>query len=721
MMLRFFCLLPALLGTLWLPAQPMPLDWVNEVRCTYNNGITTGVRHGVASDSEGNVYSFGSFLDTLDFDPGPDTLWLGSGAFTTYLQKVNAQGELVWARQVGVSGTNFGRDIFLDAQDNIYVAGSFMFSVGIAADTGTLVFQTRGGIDMYVAKFTPQGNLLWATHLGSANGDALNGMRVTPDGHVYVSASYNGTAYFVPGDSTLSFTARGGSDIFLTKLDPDGDLAWIRVFGGKRADIAGTVAPDAQGNVVLTFAFHDSLDADPGPGTWWLKAHDDKADVAIIKLTAAGDLIWATKAGLAGIQTPTSLAVDPWNNVIVAGEYVFGGYAGFVTQVDSLGHPGWFHIIPSDHWPYVVVDSLANVYVSSIWEDSWDMDPGPGVYMVTCNGAGVYVAQFNPQGIFKSGWVLERGISLPTGMAMGANQTLVIGGNYTAFVDFDPGPDTTLRVGADEEVFHIFTAQYRICAQAAPVDTAYAAFGCDSYQSPGGLQTWTSPGVYTDTLDLCGNTATVTLSLGSSSAFAFDTTVYCEGLSLNGTFFDQSGTYQQYLLNQAGCDSVLTVHLAVVEDLADTLMQAGEDLIAPAGAASYQWIDCGQAGAPIAGATGPVFQPQQSGTYAAILQQGNCADTTACWAFVRTSLEAGPAATWQVFPNPAQRVLYIELDQAYPTVTVRCISGLGQVWTLPTQAQHGQAYQVELPAAAGRYWLEVVAGGRARRWTIERQ
>src|SRR5439155_12885533 len=136
------------------------------------------------------------------------------------------------------------------------------------------------GADAYVAKYAPDGSLVWARRMGgdvvtSSADDGARGVAVDGGGNVYVAGQFNGTGDF--GGVTL--TAAGGRDAFVAKLDPNGQVLWANRWGAANNDEAGFgVGVDAAGNV---YALGDRR------GQNLANNGDD-----VLKFSPAGSLLW---------------------------------------------------------------------------------------------------------------------------------------------------------------------------------------------------------------------------------------------------------------------------------------------------------------------------------------------------------------------------------------------------------------------------------------------
>src|SRR3569832_2058761 len=94
----------------------------------------------IVTDQAGNSFTTGEFEDTVDFDPGPGVLNLSSGPSVTsaYICKLNASGNLVWAKSFGgvSSGPTSGYRVAVDASNNVYICGTFAASVDLDPGPG---------------------------------------------------------------------------------------------------------------------------------------------------------------------------------------------------------------------------------------------------------------------------------------------------------------------------------------------------------------------------------------------------------------------------------------------------------------------------------------------------------------------------------------------------------------------------------------------------------
>ena len=179
-----------------------------------------------------------------------------------------------------------------------------------------------------------------------------------------------------------------------------------------------------------------------------------------------------------------------------------------------------------------------------------------------------------------------------------------------------------------------------------------------------------------------------------------------------GTTHTQSGTYSYVLPNATGCDS--TVSLALTIDTVDTrVIQNGIVLAAQASAATFQWMDCATQ-TPISGATSSVYTASANGSYAVVVTDANCSDTSACFTVAGIGLAERSLNFGRISPNPSTGPAALELQGTVP-VSATLYTSQGQVlgaWTVRERA--------ELPSnlAPGVYRLRLEApeGAQVLSW-----
>lgn len=193
---------------------------------------------------------------------------------------------------------------------------------------------------------------------------------------------------------------------------------------------------------------------------------------------------------------------------------------------------------------------------------------------------------------------------------------------------------------------------------------------CDSYAWIDGNTYTQSNNTATYTLTNaagCDSIITLNLSIQHSST-STDTQNSCGSfLWMDGNTYTQSNHTATYTLtNATGCDSIITLDLVIESSVNTEINQNGNVLIAEATGTTYQWINC-NGNTLIEGATDQSYTASANGSYAVIVTQGNCSDSSACQSISTVSINENEVSLdWKIFPNPSN---------GYATVTGNIPSG----------------------------------------------
>ena len=176
----------------------------------------------------------------------------GAGAGDIRVVKLDIEGNVLWDRVFGGSGNDWAFSLELTS-DNGYVVAGYTRSKG------------AGGMDIWVLKLDANGNLLWDKTFGGVKDDDAFSACQTSDG-----------GYAVAGWTKSK--GAGGMDVWVLKLDANGNLLWDKTFGGVGGDGAGSIQQTSDGGYIV--AGHTT----PEDGK--------RRDAWVLKLDINGDLLW---------------------------------------------------------------------------------------------------------------------------------------------------------------------------------------------------------------------------------------------------------------------------------------------------------------------------------------------------------------------------------------------------------------------------------------------
>jgi hypothetical protein len=219
------------------------LLWVQAVQ-----GPNLDVGSGVSTDGSDNVIVTGQFWSSATFG---DTTLTGAGDDSDiFVAKYDVSGNLLWVRANDGTGNDAGREIAVDRSGNAVVAGYF----GGEATFGDTTVTTAGTYDVFVAKYDVSGSVLWVRTARGAFDDLGRGVAVDASGNVLVTGIFSNELTF----ETTSIKSAGEKGIFVAKYDPAGTFLWARAAGGTSLSEGSGVATDGAGNVIVTGIFNGS-------------------------------------------------------------------------------------------------------------------------------------------------------------------------------------------------------------------------------------------------------------------------------------------------------------------------------------------------------------------------------------------------------------------------------------------------------------------------------
>ena len=188
---------------------------------------------------------------------------------------------------------------------------------------------------------------------------------------------------------------------------------------------------------------------------------------------------------------------------------------------------------------------------------------------------------------------------------------------------------------------------------------------CSSYTSPSGNYTWTSSGIYKDTIQNvtgCDSIITINLTINQPTSSSINVNACDSYTSPSGNYtWVSSGTYNDTIQNYDGCDSVITVNLVIQQNnIVTTVSQNGATLTSDQNGASYQWLDCNNNYSAITGATNQTFTATTNGSYAVKITDGYCTDTTSCYDVTTVNInDVNSDDEISILPNPTFGQVYI--------------------------------------------------------------
>ncbi len=448
-------------------------------------------------DADGNIIVVGYFENAADFDPGTGTFNMspiGPG-YNGFVLKLNPDGDLIWAKQLGSTGNTYVNSVDTDASGNIVIAGIFDLQTDLDPGAGSDLHTSSIDNDGFVAKLDLNGDFVWSHIIEADSTLRLQSVQVDGNGDIGLIGHFEKNINVDPTGSATSYSFNGFEDIFVVKLNASGNFIWSEHFGSTGVDYGNDLAFDSNNNILLTGGFGGAIDFDPSAGNFTVSPTGQR-DIFTLKLDANGSFIWIKQAGSSSHSQGEGICIDPLDNIYTTGYFKF------------------------------------NV----------DFDPGPGQTILDPTLKDVFVQKLDKNGSFV--WARQvGGDSDESGydIALSSSNDLIIGGYFEDSADFDFGTGTIHHFSPGGS-FSMFLTKWGNCDSNI---TAFSYSACDSYLSPAG-NFYTSSGIYYDTL---------TSYFGCDSVLEISLTIIDLDLSITenvGIFSaNQSGASYQWI----NCDA----------------------------------------------------------------------------------------------------------------------------------------------------------------------
>ncbi len=388
----------------------------------------------------------------------------------------------VWAKSAGGTQHDAGRSIAVDGDGYLYVTGTFLSPLIIfGTDTLTNAGMLNNSTDIFIVKYDPMGNVIWAQSAGGSTTDLARGIAVDVYGNIYLTGSFAGTATF----DSITLTAVGGMNFFLAKYNSAGHVLWVQNAG---LSIGYGIAIDAAGNAYVTGYLGAPVTTF---GTISLtNTNNYYSNVFTVKYDPLGNALWAKASHGQGVPNTNathgnSIAVDGNGNSYITGYFQYStitfdsitflnnnSYQNmFLVKYDSSGNvmwsrsPGGFTANAMGNG--VSVDAHGGVYLTGDFQSD-TLALGNINLIKTGNAFNPFIAKYDGGGNVV--WAKSGGGdgSQSLGIVTSANGNSYITGFFGDSLHFGNNTLTNLASGAD-----IFVAKFDSSGTAMWAKDAY--------------------------------------------------------------------------------------------------------------------------------------------------------------------------------------------------------------------------------------------------------
>jgi hypothetical protein len=303
-----------------------------------------GVSSGIRVDKDGNVYAWGTFNGYIKI---LDQEYESESGIDIYFIKFDKDGELKFVKQF--EGTNYIAGtgaIDVDNAGDIIIAGTYTDTLQLGSYKLISYKQTY---DVFLAKFDPNGNVIWARSYKGKSSDWGRSVTVDERDNIYFTGYYRDSITF---DKEVLKKNVSGYDMYVVKLDPKANVLWAKAGGPDNRYVRGISIVVRDKNLYV-----QGVGASTGP------LYFDSGN--------------------------TSLMSEFANN-------------SFLARFDTDGNMKWVKLMKANkyNWPMyrIDVDTAEDVYIGGVFEDTLEVE---GNLIPGSEGYNYYIAKFNQDGNIK--------------------------------------------------------------------------------------------------------------------------------------------------------------------------------------------------------------------------------------------------------------------------------------------------------------------------------
>ena len=326
-------------------------------------------------------------------------LLIALSAFTPLFS--NAQS-LVMAKQFHGNDAQITNWAVSDNSGNMYMITNFYDDLDADPGPGTVNFNSSGSLDIAIIKLNAAGDFIWAKQIGGTLFGGAYKLVLDGNGDPYIFGYFNGTMDMDPGPGTSNLVSNGADDVFCAKYDTDGNLQWAVKLGGTGTEQSYGFDLNSADHVFVHGYFQNTVDFNPGVGTFNLTAGPGGSDF-LVELDANGIF---------------------QNAILMSSAY------GNALMID-----------PSD-----------NIYITGLFWNTVDFDPGPGTHNLIADGFGsdAFILKLDADGNYL--WAGKfSGSSDEQGTALSYDPVstgIIVGGFYQGTIDANPGVGVSNLISA---------------------------------------------------------------------------------------------------------------------------------------------------------------------------------------------------------------------------------------------------------------------------------
>ncbi len=276
-----------------------------------------------------------------------------------------------WSWYKGISGStgtsnDRGSSLATDSNGNIFVIGQFG-SPTITLGTTTLSNSSTSSNDVFIAKYSATGSLIWAKSFGGAYDDTTTSIATDSSGNLIVVGNFTSPSITI-GTTVLTnpgIATNYGNDMFIVKYDASGNVVWANKAGGALDDHCNSVRVSQNGDILIT-GYFSSATCNFGANSL---TNLGSTDVFIAKYNSAGNVMWTKRIAGTSNERADCITTDLNNNIFITGNFSSTAMSDGVNTLNNTGVSSMF---------LIKYDAAGNYNWSKKWSGS-SLNRGVGV------------------------------------------------------------------------------------------------------------------------------------------------------------------------------------------------------------------------------------------------------------------------------------------------------------------------------------------------------
>jgi len=276
-------------------------EWVKTISGDFDES-----GNSIIIDKNQDIIVVGNFYEEIKID---QTKTKAKGNADIFIAKYNKQGVLLWSKVFGSYNMDDAHEVKVDSSNNIYLVGRLSNTIKI----NNVILKSHGGIDGFIMKFTPEGNIIYGKTIGGNEDDDIDNISLEND-NIYISGVVSDSVFYE--DSLILST--GYLIQYFAKINNIGNLSWVKTYGEDSNHQIWDMNVDRLGSIYLTGNHRGSITIN---NIKHPTISNKDYSMYLVKFTEKGNLEWFRNFQTNGNGYGHSIAIDEKNNIFLSGTF----------------------------------------------------------------------------------------------------------------------------------------------------------------------------------------------------------------------------------------------------------------------------------------------------------------------------------------------------------------------------------------------------------------